>query len=279
MNLNEKSKLAEFLRVNLDGKDYVSIPKNVTRIKIDVGLSHDAPHAIQWLKNDDKLFVIGFEPIEENIIKLRNLMEKKQNSDIKERFLIVSCALSCASGYTEMFVTPDKGMSSILKPKTFSIDSTLTVRAETLDNFMNLIDLDMFGRIDYIKTDCQGFDLEVLKGAKNTLKHTAIVTCESENLDYINAKNSPKGLENFLNEIGFEYVNRVSTRSKILRKLLSPFMKVIGSKSNVYVKAIEKKHEKPLITGSNVIAIDPTFVNLRYKHLIESGEVTALQFN
>jgi FkbM family methyltransferase len=279
MNLNEKSTLAQLLKVNLAGKNYVSIPKNIIRIKIDVGLSYDAPHAIHWLKNDDKLFVIGFEPIEENIIKLRDLMKKKENKDINDRFLIVPCALSCTSGSIEMFVTPNKGMSSILKPKTYSIDSTLTVRTETLDNFMNLIDLDSFERIDYIKTDCQGFDLEVLKGAKNTLKHTAIVTCESENFHYINAENSPEHLENFFNEIGFEYVNKVSGRSRIIRKLLSPLMKVIGAKSKVYVKAIEKKHKIPLITGSNVIAIDPTFVNSKYKHLVESGEVTALQFN
>lgn len=279
MDLNEKSRLAQLLGFDLQGKEYISIPKNILRIKIDVGLSHDAPHAIQWLKNDDKLFVIGFEPVEKNIKRLRRLIHENEFKDIKDRFLIISCALSSTSGFVKIYVTPDNGMSSILEPKAFSIDSTSTVWTETLDNFMNLIDLDRFGRIDYIKTDCQGFDLEVLKGAKQTLKNTVVVTCESENFDYFNSENSPERLNSFLTEIGFEHVNKVSVYSKIFRKLLAPIMKIIGAKSKTYNKVIERRHEVPLITGSGVVAIDPTFVNLRYKHLIKTGEVTALQFN
>ena len=279
MNINERELLAKRLDLKLDINSFIPIPENLTCIKIDVGLSFTAPHAINWLKENNNLFVIGFEPLIENIDILKKTLEKKENFDIKKRFLIVSCALADSSGEKDIFVTGDKGLASLLPPKHYSIESMRTIKTETLDNFMNLVNLRNFKKIDYLKTDCQGFDLQVLKGGRNTLKNTVIVTCEADSNHYEGSANTSVMLENFFKQIGFEYINKIPVKSKLIRKLIAPIFNYIGPRSGSYKKFINKRHGTPLIGGSNLVAIDPTFVNSKFKNFVISGEVSAHQFN
>jgi FkbM family methyltransferase len=277
MNISQRKLIAKRLGVILDQNGFIHIPEDLTHIKIDVGLSFSAIHAISWLKKDDSLFVIGFEPLVENVQILKKTLEKNHN--VKERFLIVSCALSNKSEQKQIFVTSDTGLASFFEPKQYPFEAMRSVNTESLDNFMNLINWKNFNKIDYIKTDCQGFDLEVLKGAKNTLKNTVVVTCEADSNAYVGANNSPAELEKFLNELGFEYINKVSIKSKLIRKFLSRLFSYLWRNSNAYRNFVKAKHDTPKIKESNLITIDPTFVNAKFKHLIISGEVTGNQFN
>jgi FkbM family methyltransferase len=258
---------------------FIKIPQNITCIKIDVGLSFDAPHAISWLRENDKLFVIGFEPLIENIEILKESLRKQDSSRLIERFLIVQCALSSSSGPKEIFVTSDKGQSSLLEPEFYKVESRRIVETETLDNFINLVNFEVFEKIDYIKTDCQGFDLEVMKGAVNVLKKTVVVTCEAESINYKGASNSFALLEKFFNQIGFEYINRVSMKSRFIRRIFAPIFNYLGSRSNFYIKFVGRNNDKPLISGSSLISVDPTFVNSKFKNLVTSNEVSSHQFN
>ena len=279
MNNRERQFIAKRLDLFVDKNGFIPIPEFITHIKIDVGLSFTAPHALNWLNESDDLFVIGFEPLAENVEILRKTLSKEENNSIKDRFLIVSCALANSIGVKEIFVTSDKGLASILEPKQYSIETTRTIKTETLDNFMNLVNLDKFDKIDYIKTDCQGFDLEVLKGATNILKSTVVVTCEAESDHYEGANNSTEELQMFFEQIGFEYINKVSAKSKFIRKIMAPLLNFIGPRSNTYEKFIKKRHDLPVIVGANLITIDPTFINSRLKHFVTRGDVSAHQFN
>jgi len=279
MNKVNKEIMAKNLGISLSKDGFIKIPQNITCIKIDVGLSFDAPHAISWLRENDKLFVIGFEPLIENIEILKESLRKQDSSRLIERFLIVQCALSSSSGPKEIFVTSDKGQSSLLEPEFYKVESRRLVETETLDNFINLVNFEVFEKIDYIKTDCQGFDLEVMKGAVNMLKKTVVVTCEAESINYKGANNSFALLEKFFNQIGFEYINRVSMKSRFIRRIFAPIFNYLGSRSNFYIKFVGRNNDKPLISGSSLISVDPTFVNSKFKNLVTSNEVSSHQFN
>ena len=69
MNLKEHIP-AEFISNNK-----ISLPNNLNKVKIDVGLSFNAPNSYRWLKENPNLIVIGFEPNEENSqsVKYKNL--------------------------------------------------------------------------------------------------------------------------------------------------------------------------------------------------------------
>ena len=62
MPINRESNTKR-LNLPVDKDFFILIPKNCTKIKIDVGLDSTAIHAIKWLKDDDHLFVVGFEPL------------------------------------------------------------------------------------------------------------------------------------------------------------------------------------------------------------------------
>ena len=58
----------------VDGRGYLAIPPEYTHIKIDVGLSFNAPNSANWL---DKLrlpgrFVIGIEPNANSLLRVKS---------------------------------------------------------------------------------------------------------------------------------------------------------------------------------------------------------------
>jgi len=278
MPINRDSN-AKRLNLPVDKDFFILIPKNCTKIKIDVGLGSTAIHAIKWLKDDDHLFVVGFEPLVENTVKIQETLNLVENSHLKNRLLIVQCALGSSISRKEIYVTKDRGLASFLEPISFPVKSKRMIEIETLDNFIKNIRIEKYHKIDYIKIDCQGYDNEVLKGAQETILNTAVVSCESESSNYKGANSLTKEIEKFFAINKFEYINKISLKSKLIRKLLTPFLTYIGPRSNRYEKFINKKHNRPNKAGINIVVIDPTFVNSRYSELVNSGEITAHQFN
>lgn len=279
MSVDLRKQIANRLGVSVEKDGFIAFPKNVSRLKLDIGLSFSAPHAIAWLQNDDQLFVIGFEPLCENVLSLKNLLKSQRFDGIRERFLIIECALSDSIGFREIFVTEDKGQASFLQPKDTVIQSKRGVVTETVDNVMKLVNESRIHRIDYMKTDCQGFDLEVLKGAKESLERTVLVTCESDTNHYEGATNSSEALQVFMHEHGFEFINMTSRKSRFLRIRLSWLFDFLGPRSQWYKSFIAKRHATSILSSASVVVIDPTFVNTRFKDLVLSGAVTAHQFN
>ena len=39
-----------------------TMKENIKHVKLDIGLSYNAPHSQNWLENEPNLLVIGFEP-------------------------------------------------------------------------------------------------------------------------------------------------------------------------------------------------------------------------
>jgi len=206
----------------------IKIKDNITNIKLDIGLSYNAPQSQIWLKNDSNLLVIGFEP---NIDSVNTILNKDiiksnpihgtpiSNEYINDRFFIFPIALSNVKNPCEMQfyeTETDCGCSSLFKPS----DKTLgnykvrpSVKVYSLKHFFDLFPFDRFEYIDYIKIDAQGSDLDILKGAGNYLQEKVVyITAEPESNSYENCShNNTTNIVNYLNTQNFIRVYNKNT--------------------------------------------------------------------
>ena len=88
-----ESALAQGFNVR-DGK--FVIPSGIKRLRLDVGLSENAPQSEVWLFQYSDLFVIGFEPNPvscEKIVSGTSRWPIKLSAQNKARMLLVNCGL------------------------------------------------------------------------------------------------------------------------------------------------------------------------------------------
>lgn len=272
--------LASRLSVELDCKGYIPIPAECERLKIDVGLSHDAIHSLAWLKKDSHLFVIGFEPLLENVESIRSII-RKLHPEFSHRFLVIPCAMGNYSGGLNIFVTEDVGQASFLRPKNFDVSEERWVAVEKLDSLVALLEPGRFSRIDFLKTDCQGTDIQVVRGAARTLPQVAVVTVESDSSSYEGSENQESSIARVLEGKGFVRHNPPSTIQRIIRfgvghlpGFLKQFVGYAHSKLNSRTNSLVSSEAEPSVNTA-----DPTWLNPRFESLVSSGEITAHQFN
>ncbi len=118
--------------------------------------------------------IVVFEPLERNFEVLFKNVEKL-NANIQG----YQVALGATEGDFEMYVSSNGALSSsLLKPKKhleqykdITFDEKEVVEVKTLDSF------ELSG-YNFINMDVQGYELEVLKGGKNTLDQIDYVYCE-----------------------------------------------------------------------------------------------------
>lgn len=191
------------------------LPSWVERVKIDVGLSENAPQSKVWLEADPGLMVIGVEPLKANVSKLRSgQSEYARVLDpqlIGERFFLVEAALAPVPLNTvsllQFFVTAgDAGCSSLLRPREHVIDHVERVPAISLESLLEAIPPSL-ACVDHIKTDCQGSDLAVLRSAGRRIRRALAVTFEADNRQYESAENSPVQGQRHLENNGFSRLN------------------------------------------------------------------------
>ena len=102
----------------------INLPKHVTSVKIDIGLSGNAPQSEVWTERDNNLLVFGFEPISRN----RRMIETFTSSwpiklnplKLRKSVFVIPVALSSNSSTkkSKMYITDDDpGCSSLLIPK------------------------------------------------------------------------------------------------------------------------------------------------------------------
>jgi FkbM family methyltransferase len=258
-------------------RNFLKFPESVIRVKIDVGLSHDAVQSFRWLKEDPSLGVVGIEPLNQNVSEVRQLIKANPDAQsIGERFVILPIALGEEIGTRAVFVTEgDAGSSSFFQPKIHDVSHRETVPVFRLKDVLELISTLDFPRIDFIKTDCQGSDLDILKGASNQLERVAIVTAEAEDEAYVGTANSEDSLDEFMSSMGFVRHNPRSPFRRRVGSALSRFnwIHVLYSK----FKKIAKRRTVPIANRINIRVEDPTYINSRFLAEVESGGVTAFQ--
>lgn len=251
------------------------------RIKIDVGLSLDAPHSVEWLKQDPDLIVFGFEPLPLCLDSVETMFQAtSEMRRLRRRIVIVPVALGVESMRTRFFECDDPGVSSFHRPREFSIKNVLEIDSLRLEDFLYEIENQLnqkFGFFQHLKTDCQGADIKVLQGAEKYLERVAVITCEADSHDYIDSvSNDVRSIREFLGARGFVQYNQKPRWKEILgpkiqRSMLHTLVLTVLRKRN-------RKKDLEAQSGSSTIKVsDPTFINQRFSQLVEMGEFEVFQ--
>lgn len=193
----------------------IQLPKDCSRIKLDVGLSSNAPQACVWLEQDPQLVVFGFEPVAENVRSIRSGSSswptKVDPTLVDSRLFVIPAALADVHPpqRLQMHVTAiDTGRSSLLTPQTFEIAYTEAVDAFRLSDFLKLLPWHAVSVIDHLKTDCQGSDLDVLRSAGSWIHQILAITAEPEDQQYRGSQNSSRDIKRYLQRRGFLELSR-----------------------------------------------------------------------
>lgn len=196
--------------------DFNKIPLNKNRIKIDIGLSYNAPHTQIWFENDNKnddLYIIGFEP---NPYNVKNILNKYIDDN---QFCLINIALSNVKEMKEMdfyCTKKDPGTSSLYCPNNYlndEIKEIIKVPVYSLKHFFDIFDWNRFPYIEYIKIDAQGSDLDILIGAEDYLKNRVVyITAEPEYYQYDNSEhNNFDNIKKYLESQNFILINHPNT--------------------------------------------------------------------
>lgn len=171
---------------------------------IHVG-AHYGEELDEYLKNGINEIIL-FEPLNEcfdNIFIKVNSYGDSLSANIQGH----QVALGSERGNVVMYLSDnDRQSSSILKPKVHlthhphvKFDGTEEVEVDLLDNF-DTVDC------NFLNMDVQGYELEVLKGAKETLNHVDYVYCEV-NRDEVYENNAfIEEIDEYLGNYNFERV-------------------------------------------------------------------------
>jgi FkbM family methyltransferase len=188
----------------------LSIPEYAERIKIDVGLSVNAPQSSIWLKADTELFVFGFEPLRDNIDAIHtgksDWPENLAPALIGEKIVVIPCALSNITDLLgrDFYVTKkDPGCSSLLHPVSMDVVKVEKVPVLTLDDFLQFFPFHRYPFIEHVKIDVQGTDFDVVKGAEKHLERIMFITMEIDTTNYVGATQSLVAVKKYMEEKGF----------------------------------------------------------------------------
>lgn len=133
--------------------------------KFDVALDIGANVGL-WSRDLCNIFnhVIAFEPVEE----FRACLEKNV---IVDNLQIEACALGSTASQVNMIITPENTGHSHIDQSSMGQG---TIELRTLDSMLLPV-------VDYIKIDCEGYEHEILLGAKQTIKqHRPIIVMEQK---------------------------------------------------------------------------------------------------
>jgi len=155
----------------------------------------------EYIKNGIQEIII-FEPLSDSFdIMCKNIKELNANITAHQ------VALGSKEDIATMYVSDnEKQSSSILKPKIHithhphvKFPETEEVEVKVLDNFG-------YFNYNFINMDVQGYELEVLKGAKQTLKNVDYVYCEVNRDEVYEGNAYVEELDEFLSLYNMERV-------------------------------------------------------------------------
>jgi len=180
--------------------------KNKWNIKskkiIHVGAHHGQELSF-YLNDPDIEEIVFFEPSLDNYNQLTKNIELANSNNIK-KITAHPVGLGAEENIVDFHVASNGQSSSVLKPQLHTsqyrdilFNKVEKIQIKTLDSF-NLNDF------EFISIDVQGYELEVLKGAKNTLNNIKYIYTEINNAPLYENCVMIDQLDSFLSEFNFK---------------------------------------------------------------------------
>jgi FkbM family methyltransferase len=168
----------------------------VDKVKIDVGLSHNAPISRKWLELHNDRLVIGIEPDPSNAANAR------RDLGDHDRFCLIEAACDLDNGEKVFYhlTNADTGCCSLNKPTTSEgwEYEEVTVKTINLADLLKYL-LTEYHFIEQIKTDTQGHDEIVLGSVKEYLPFIAFYDFELTDETQYNLSYKPHTREYLIN--------------------------------------------------------------------------------
>ena len=218
--------------VQLDAAGLIRLPDTITRIKIDVGLSHSAPNTQMWLEKIPGLVVFGFEPNLQAVSDMLSNRVRPSTANTKHldrkyvgsQMFLFPVALGSSRRHVDFHATKDPACSSLMEPDLEKMEDygvpdcgvadVYPVAVVTLSDLLSKIpwgtagDAGVFQIVEHIKTDAQGHDVEVLRGAGPYLSQRVVcVTSEKFAWGYKEPGHNAQELVDFMWQHGFALLN------------------------------------------------------------------------
>ena len=157
----------------------LTLPNTANRLRIDIGLSFNAPNMSRWLEELEDCAVIGIEPFKLNHDVSAELLKGGPNS----QWILLNCAIDDVEEETtkSLYITGgDPGHCSLYKPQTFEIQGQIEVKTISLEEILKRVFAynPQFSYVEYVKCDTQGNDLNVIKSAREYLSKIAMIEVE-----------------------------------------------------------------------------------------------------
>lgn len=158
-----------------------------------------------WDNLGDRCRTIGFEPDPGECQRLSELYRDRRN------VTFVPLALGSRSGLATLFMTKDPGGYSLYRPSADAVErhpglqggqleATSMIETTTLDDWCAS---EGVRRVDVIKVDTQGSELDILKGASTTLRTVRAVEVEVEFNELYDDVPLFADIDRFLRQQGF----------------------------------------------------------------------------
>jgi FkbM family methyltransferase len=174
-------------------------------LRIDVGLSRDAPYLTEWCTTNKEMIVIGFEP---NIESFECIKSKVSQMPIrmKRRVFLFNMAIDDIEQIStkDFYVTgsvaseQDPGNSSLLKPIGAFKNSVIRIDTVTVISLCMFLEGVIFESIQFLKIDTQGNDLLVIKSLKEMLNKVVFLQAERDCTLYYENSHTGKELDQYL---------------------------------------------------------------------------------
>ena len=232
---------------------------------IDVGAADNINQ--RWKIISEFLDFIGFEPNKNEFEKISNKNFGKfkmynfalGNKNEKKKINILK------SEFASSFLTPNfQQLKNFTNSKRFKIKKKLEINLKKLDELKLL-------KADFIKIDTQGYNLEVLKGSKKTLKKIIGVEIETEFFRIYKNQKLFEDTKKFLEDEKFDFINFYNLRRWSMNKKYN-YGKVIFCNS-LFLKKLNKKdlREKNIVIKYIIICILYNNLDLAHYTLINSS--------
>lgn len=214
----------------------IFIDSKFKKVKIDVGLSINAPNSEFWLRNESDLMVIGFEPSSLCFDSFTIHNEKTKNdysqyvfidsTRINKTFFPLKCALSSGEPRYQKFynVSDSKenknplGCSSLYEPSYFPVLEIEEVPVISLVDVFDLFPWDIISYIDQIKLDAQGSDFEILVGAGDYLDKIVYITLENSTDNQYKKEEDYSKFDSYLSKFNFTKISESGINSTYLNQ-------------------------------------------------------------